>query len=89
METIGDAYMIASGIPQENGMQHVEEIADIGLGIIDAVEHTPVLHMPATYRLRMRVGLCTGPVATGVIGLVAPRFCLFGDTVSGRDEGCA
>ncbi len=82
VETIGDAYMIASGIPTENGMKHVHEMAEIGLGIVDTVSNTVVAHMPVQYQLRVRVGMCTGPVATGVIGLVAPRFCLFGDTVS-------
>jgi class 3 adenylate cyclase len=82
VETIGDAYMIASGIPTENGLRHVHELAEIGLAIVETVAHTAVAHMPPDYRLRVRVGMCTGPVATGVIGLVAPRFCLFGDTVN-------
>ncbi len=37
VETIGDAYMIASGIPTENGKRHIEEIADIGVSIVTAV----------------------------------------------------
>ncbi|CAM6004051.1 unnamed protein product [Sphagnum balticum] len=82
VETISDAYMIASGIPTENGLKHVHELAAIGLAIVDTVANTVVSHMPPEYRLRVRVGMCTGPVATGVIGLVAPRFCLFGDTVN-------
>ncbi|XP_060028242.1 guanylate cyclase 2G-like [Erinaceus europaeus] len=81
VETIGDAYMVASGLPIRNGIQHVEEIATMSLHFLSAVIHFQIRHMPKE-RLKLRIGLHTGPVVAGVVGITMPRYCLFGDTVN-------
>ncbi|KFO85790.1 Retinal guanylyl cyclase 2, partial [Buceros rhinoceros silvestris] len=81
VETIGDAYMVASGLPKRNGNKHAAEIANMSLDILSSVGTFKMRHMPEI-PLRIRIGLHTGPCVAGVVGLTMPRYCLFGDTVN-------
>uniref|UniRef100_A0A3Q3S0V2 Guanylate cyclase n=1 Tax=Mastacembelus armatus TaxID=205130 RepID=A0A3Q3S0V2_9TELE len=81
VETIGDAYMVASGVPVPNGNRHAAEIANMALDILSAVGTFKMRHMPDV-PVRIRIGLHTGPCVAGVVGLTMPRYCLFGDTVN-------
>ncbi|KAF1523368.1 Retinal guanylyl cyclase 2, partial [Eudyptula albosignata] len=81
VETIGDAYMVASGLPKRNGNKHAAEIANMSLDILSSVGTFKMRHMPEI-PLRLRIGLHTGPCVAGVVGLTMPRYCLFGDTVN-------
>ncbi|XP_030630980.1 guanylate cyclase 2G [Chanos chanos] len=81
VETIGDAYMVASGLPLSNGNQHAEDIATMALHFLYAIKKFKIRHMPHE-KLALRIGINSGPVVAGVVGTTMPRYCLFGDTVN-------
>ncbi|XP_026479460.1 guanylate cyclase 32E-like [Ctenocephalides felis] len=81
VETIGDAYMVVSGLPIKNENLHAAEIATMSLHLLRAIDKFRIRHRPED-RLNLRIGIHTGPVCAGVVGLKMPRYCLFGDTVN-------
>uniref|UniRef100_A0A914XJF6 Guanylate cyclase domain-containing protein n=1 Tax=Plectus sambesii TaxID=2011161 RepID=A0A914XJF6_9BILA len=81
VETIGDAYMVVSGVPKENGNEHSGEICTMALDLLREVSEIKIPHIPQEHLL-LRIGIHTGPVAAGIVGLKMPRYCLFGDTVN-------
>ncbi|PNF15831.1 hypothetical protein B7P43_G09889 [Cryptotermes secundus] len=81
VETIGDAYMVVSGLPQRNDNRHSGEIATMSLDLLHGVHHFVIPHQPAE-KLQIRIGINTGPCVAGVVGTTMPRYCLFGDTIN-------
>ncbi|KAM9561811.1 guanylate cyclase 2G [Salvelinus alpinus] len=81
VETIGDAYMVASGLPISNGMKHASEISTMALHFLCAIKLFKIRHLP-NQSLSLRIGINSGPVVAGVVGTTMPRYCLFGDTVN-------
>ncbi|KAG1683368.1 Atrial natriuretic peptide receptor 2 [Nymphon striatum] len=81
VETIGDAYMVVSGLPERNGNIHAKEIARMALSLLKSVQNFCIRHQQNS-KLNLRIGIHTGSCCAGVVGKTMPRYCLFGDTVN-------
>ncbi|XP_048763359.2 receptor-type guanylate cyclase Gyc76C-like [Ostrea edulis] len=81
VETIGDAYMVVSGLPIRNGDTHAGEIASMSLELLRAITTFRIAFIPSK-TLKLRIGMHSGPCVAGVVGLTMPRYTLFGDTVN-------
>ena len=59
VETIGDAYMVVSGLPERNGSSHAREIANLALALVKAVSSFKIRHVPDK-TLQLRAGVHSG-----------------------------
>jgi len=78
IKTIGDAYMVAGGIPLACN-DHVDAVANMALDMLDTLDDMrDRIGLP----LQIRIGINTGPVVAGVIGVKKFIYDLWGDTVN-------
>jgi class 3 adenylate cyclase len=77
IKTIGDAYMVAGGIPLPRE-DHCEAVAELALAMLHACDG----RRRGPDGLRLRFGIATGPVVAGVIGQRKFSYDLWGDTVN-------
>jgi adenylate cyclase len=78
IKTIGDAYMVAGGLLEQKS-KYTEAIATMALEIHDQVR---ARRTPSGEQLGMHIGICTGPVVAGVIGVKKFIYDLWGNTVN-------
>ncbi|GAB4178813.1 MAG: hypothetical protein Fur006_11500 [Coleofasciculaceae cyanobacterium] len=78
IKTIGDSYMIVGGLPLPRA-DHVEAVADFALAMQREIQE---FNSEKGQSFNMRIGINTGPVVAGVIGLKKFIYDLWGDTVN-------
>jgi class 3 adenylate cyclase len=78
IKTIGDAYMVVGGLPAPRE-DHAEAIAKMALGMQAKIA---MLSAETGEKLAIRVGINSGPVVAGVIGVSKFTYDLWGDTVN-------
>lgn len=78
IKTIGDAYMVASGLPKESG-RHAEQILNYALAMLAAVND---FNKKQGLDFSIRIGVNSGPVIAGVVGKKKYSYDLWGDTVN-------
>jgi guanylate cyclase len=78
IKTIGDAYMVAAGVPNRRD-DHAEALVACALEMVDAIKSIPSRH---GHRIEFRFGIHSGPVVAGIIGKSRFHFDLWGDVVN-------
>jgi guanylate cyclase len=77
IKTIGDCYMVASGVPRPRP-DHAHVLTRLALDMRDFVDR----HEFHGNKLSLRIGLNSGPVVAGVIGQKKFIYDLWGDAVN-------
>lgn len=78
IKTIGDAYMVASGLPLARD-DHAAVVAEVAIAMREAVRR---IADEQGLVLELRIGVHTGPVVAGIIGLKKFAYDVWGDTVN-------
>ena len=78
IKTIGDAYMVVAGLPTPRE-DHAQAIAQMALDMQKAIAD---YNAETNQAFKIRIGINSGPVVAGVIGIKKFSYDLWGDTVN-------
>jgi class 3 adenylate cyclase/CheY-like chemotaxis protein len=78
IKTIGDAYMVAAGIPEAQP-DHAVRIAELSTRMLETVNDVA---SATAVNLQARIGIHSGPIVAGVIGRHKFAYDTWGDTVN-------
>ena len=77
IKTIGDAYMVVGGVPRPN-LNHAKAVMAMAIEMLAFAQNYPL----GDAQLCLRIGINTGPVVAGVIGIKKFSYDLWGDAVN-------
>jgi len=80
IKTIGDSYMCASGLPTTNPV-HAKNAINAAKEMIDFVTNS-LNAQDGLSHFEIRIGIHTGPVVAGIVGLKKWQYDIWGDTVN-------
>ncbi|CAF0741352.1 unnamed protein product [Brachionus calyciflorus] len=75
IETIGDAYIVAGGLHRPS-KYHAQQIAWMSLLMMYYASKN---YTPKHNEIKIRIGIHSGDVMAGIVGVKQPRYCLFGN----------
>lgn len=82
IKTIGDSYMAAGGLPTANNT-HASDVVNAALAIQDFMQtHNEKKMSMGKLLFEIRIGVHTGPVVAGIVGVKKFAYDIWGDTVN-------
>ena len=85
IDTIGDAFVVVGGLAIENStVEHASAIADFALDMLGEIENVKAMWQlipeanPLIQDVTMRIGVHSGGVIAATVGLIRPKYLLFG-----------
>jgi class 3 adenylate cyclase len=83
IKTIGDAYMAAGGLPVAN-KTNAADVIKAAIEMRDYMLNRPAIKLAdgSEERLGIRIGINSGPVVAGIVGVKKFAYDIWGDTVN-------